>query len=57
MALNGLTTEREQFVKQEIAQGKDQSTEEVASAALRLLQDHESQDHNGHCIAHGHDSV
>jgi putative addiction module CopG family antidote len=54
MDLNGLPTELEQFVQQEIAQGKYQSAEEVVSAALRLLQEHESQGHNGHHVANGH---
>ena len=43
MDLNGLPAELEQFVQQEIAGGKYQSTEEVVSAALRLLQEYESQ--------------
>ena len=57
MDLNGLPTELEQFVQQEITQGKYQSAEDVVSAALRLLQDHESQDQNGHGIAHGPNSA
>ena len=54
MDLNGLPAELEQFVQQEIAGGKYQSTEEVVSAALRLLQEHERQGHPGQQSANGH---
>jgi putative addiction module CopG family antidote len=54
MDLKGLPTELEQFVQQEVAQGKYQSAEEVVSAALRRLQEHESQEHNGHHVANGY---
>jgi putative addiction module CopG family antidote len=54
MDLNGLPAELEQFVQQEIAEGKYQSTEEVVNAALRLLQEHESQGHHGQQPANGH---
>jgi putative addiction module CopG family antidote len=54
MDLNRLPTELEQFVQQEIAEGKYQSAEEVVSAALRLLQEHEAQSHNGEQFANGH---
>jgi putative addiction module CopG family antidote len=43
MDLNGLPTELEQFVQQEIAKGKYQSAEEIVSTALRLLQAQETQ--------------
>lgn len=54
MDLNGLPAELEQFIQQEIAEGKYQSAEEVVSAALRLLQEHELQGHNGQQSANGH---
>ncbi len=54
MDLNRLPIELEQFVQQEIAEGKYQSAEEVVSAALRLLQEHESQGYNGHQSVHCH---
>lgn len=53
MDLNGLPTELEQFVHQEIAEGKYQSAEEVVSAALRLLQAQETQRGNGKSAANG----
>jgi putative addiction module CopG family antidote len=47
MNLNALPRDLAQFVQQEIAQGKYQSAEEVISAALRLLREHEVQSGNG----------
>jgi putative addiction module CopG family antidote len=47
MDLNGLPVDLEQFIQQEIAEGKYRSAEEVVSAALRLLKDHKAQSDNG----------
>ena len=54
MDLHGLPTDLEQFVQQEIAEGKYQSTEEVVSAALRLLQAHRAQSGNGRQSSNGY---
>jgi putative addiction module CopG family antidote len=54
MNLNELPRDLAQFVQQEIAQGKYQSVEEVISAALRLLREHEVQSGNGQSSANGH---
>ena len=54
MNLNGLPAELEQFVQQEIAEGRYQSAEEVVSAALRLLQEHEVPDQHDQPSAKGH---
>ena len=51
MDLNGLPTELEQFVKQEIAEGRFASVEEVLSAALRLFQEHKAKGKNGHPVS------
>jgi Arc/MetJ-type ribon-helix-helix transcriptional regulator len=40
--IKGLPTELEMFVRQEIANGKYQSEEELVAQAVRLLRDHES---------------
>ena len=53
MDLNGLPTELERFVQQEIAEGKYPSAEEVVCAALRLLQEHETQGQSGPQSANG----
>ena len=42
MDLVGLPTELEQFVQQEISEGKFATVEEVVSAALRLFREHEA---------------
>jgi putative addiction module CopG family antidote len=49
-----LPPELEQFVQQEIAEGKYQSAEEVVRAALRLLQEHEAQGENNQRAQQGH---
>jgi Arc/MetJ-type ribon-helix-helix transcriptional regulator len=54
MNLNELPRDLEQFVQQEIAQGKYQSVAEVVSAALRLLREHEAQSGNGQPSANGY---
>ncbi len=54
MDLNGLPTELEKFVQQEIAEGKYQSPEEVVSAALQLLRKHGAEGGNGQQPANGH---
>ena len=51
MDLNGLPTELEQFVKQEITEGKYRSAEEVVSAALRLLQEQEARGGSGQSVS------
>ncbi len=43
MDLNGLPADLEQFVQQEIADGRFASVEEVVSAALRMMCEHQSQ--------------
>ena len=54
MNLNELPRDLEQFVQQEIAQGKYQSAAEVVSAALRLLREHEAQSGHGQPSANGY---
>ena len=53
MDLHGLPTELEQFVKQEIAEGRFASVEEVVSAALRLFQEREAKGKNGQPVSNG----
>ena len=53
MHLNGLPADLEQFVQQEIAEGKSASAEEVVSAALRMLQACEARSENGQRSANG----
>jgi putative addiction module CopG family antidote len=57
MNLNELPRDLEQFVQQEIAQGKYQSVAEVISAALRLLREHEVQSGNGLSYVNGSPDV
>ena len=53
MDLDGLPTELEQFVQQEIAEGRFASALEVVSAALRLFQEHEAKGKNGQPVSNG----
>jgi Arc/MetJ-type ribon-helix-helix transcriptional regulator len=54
MNLNELPRDLEQFVYQEIVQGKYQSAAEVVSVALCLLREHEAQSGNGQTSANGY---
>ncbi len=54
MNLNALPRDLAQFVQQATAQGKYQSAEEVISAALRLLREHEVQSGNGRSSVNGY---
>ena len=53
MDLDGLPTDLEQFVQQEIAQGKFETVEEVVSEALRLFREHEARGDNGQSASNG----
>ncbi|ETW95623.1 MAG: hypothetical protein ETSY1_29880 [Candidatus Entotheonella factor] len=47
MDLRRLPSELEQFVQQEVADGKYKSAEDVVGAALRLLRKHDAESRNG----------
>lgn len=53
MDLDGLPTDLEQFVQQEIAEGKFATIEEVVGAALRMFREHEARGGNSPSAPNG----